>query len=73
LSLHIAILILSTLLKTIGSITGSHFGELLFSTAATIFLVISMFRVWRGEAHRIPPLAEPSKWFNEHIEPRTQG
>src|ERR1051326_3880175 len=73
LSLHIGILIISTVLKTMGAITGSHFGEFLFSTAATVFLIISMIRVWRGEQHRIAPLAEPAKWFNEHIEPRMQG
>ena len=73
LALHIAILILSTILGVVGSISGSDLGSLLFKTAATVFLVISMVRVWRGEPHRIAPLAEPAQWFNEHIEPRTQG
>jgi uncharacterized membrane protein len=73
LALHIAILIIRTILGVVGSITDSHLGTLLFSTAATVFLVISMIRVWRGEPHRIAPLAEPAQWFNEHIEPRTQG
>jgi uncharacterized membrane protein len=73
LSLHIGILILSTILGVVGAISGSNMGSLLFKTAATVFLIISMFRVWRGEPHRIAPLAEPAQWFNEHIEPRTQG
>ncbi len=73
LALHIAILILSTILGVVGTISGSDLGSLLFKTAATVFLVISMIRVWRGEPHRIAPLAEPTQWFNEHIEPRTQG
>ena len=73
LALHIAILILSTILSVVGSISGSNLGSLLFKTAATVFLVISMIRVWRGEPHRIAPLAEPAQWFNDHIEPRTQG
>jgi len=73
LALHIAILILSTILGVVGSLSGSDLGSLLFKTAATVFLVISMVRVWRGEPHRIAPLAEPAQWFNEHIEPRTQG
>ena len=73
LSLHIAILILSTILGVVGTISGSDLGSLLFKTAATVFLIVSMFRVWRGEPHRIAPLAEPAQWFNEHIEPRTQG
>jgi len=73
LSLHISILILSTILGVVGTFSDSHLGSLLFKTAATVFLIISMFRVWRGEPHRIAPLAEPAQWFNEHIEPRTQG
>jgi len=73
LALHIAIILLRTILGVVGSLSDSNLGTLLFSTAATVFLVISMIRVWRGEPHRIAPLAEPAQWFNEHIEPRTQG
>ena len=73
LALHIAILILRTILGVVGALSDSHLGTLLFGTAATVFLIISMIRVWRGEPHRIAPLAEPAQWFNEHIEPRTQG
>ncbi|HJT67397.1 MAG TPA: DUF4870 domain-containing protein [Pyrinomonadaceae bacterium] len=73
LALHIAILLLGTVLSVVGSLSGSDLGSLLFKTAATVFLIISMVRVWRGEPHRIAPLAEPAQWFNEHIEPRTQG
>ena len=70
LSLHIAIIAIQTLFGAIGAVTNSSFGGALFSAAATIFLIISMIRVWKGEPHRIAPLAEPSQWFNEHIEPR---
>src|ERR1051325_6696508 len=73
LSLHIAILILSTILGVVGAISGSDFGSILFRVASIVFLVISMLRVWRGEPHRIAPLAEPAQWFNEHIEPRTKA
>ncbi len=73
LALHIAILILGTVFGVIGSISGSGFGELIFKLATLVFLIISMARVWRGEPHRIAPLSEPAQWFNEHIEPRTQG
>lgn len=73
LALHIAIMLISTILGVVGTIGGSEFGSNLFRVAATVFLVISMVRVWRGEPHRIAPLAEPAQWFNRHIEPRTQG
>jgi len=73
LALHIGILIIHTLFGVIRTITDSSLGSILFSLAAFIFLIISMIRVWKGEPHRIAPLAEPAQWFNEHIEPRNQG
>ena len=73
LTLHIAILICSTILNVITALTGNGFGEWVFGLASTVFLVVSMVRVWRGEPHRIAPVAEPAQWFNEHIEPRSKG
>lgn len=72
LALHIAIIIGETIFGVIGSLTNSGVGGGLFKTAAFIFLLISMIRAWRGESHRIAPLAEPAQWFNRHIEPRDQ-
>jgi uncharacterized membrane protein len=73
LALHIAILVLATMLGVVGDISGTNFGEIVFGIASKVFLVISMIRVWRGESHRIVPLAEPAQWFNRHIEPRSRG
>jgi uncharacterized membrane protein len=73
LALHIAILIVHTLFGVISTITDSSLGGTLFKLAAFVFLIISMIRVGKGEPHQIAPLAEPAKWFNEHIEPRNQG
>lgn len=73
LALHIAFLAISTIFGVVSTVSGSDFGGLLFRAASTVFLIISMIRVWRGEPHRIAPLAEPAQWFNEHIEPRTKG
>jgi len=72
-ALNIAVLLIHTVFKVIGTITGSSFGGFLVWLAALIFFIISMVRVARGEPHRIAPLAEPAQWFNEHIEPRNQG
>jgi len=72
LALHLAILIVETLFRVIGIVSGSSLGRVLFGLAAFIFLIISMIRVSRGEPHRIAPLAEPAQWFNEHIEPRNK-
>ena len=73
LALHIAFLIVHTIFGVISTITDSSLGGTLFKLAAFVFLIISMVRVWKGEPHRIAPLAEPAQWFNEHIEPRNRG
>ena len=72
-ALNIAVLIIHTLFKLIGTITGSSFGGFVVWLAALIFFIVSMVRVAKGEPHRIAPLAEPAQWFNDHIEPRNQG
>ena len=73
LALHIAFLVVQTLFGVVGSITGSSVGGSLFKLASIIFLIISMVRVLKGEPHRIGPLAEPTQWLNEHIDPRNKG
>ncbi|MGI8919633.1 MAG: hypothetical protein ACR2H6_13640 [Pyrinomonadaceae bacterium] len=72
LALHVAILVLQTLFGVLGSITDSSIGGSLFKAAATVFLIISMVRVWKGEPHRIAPISEPAQWFNQRIEPRNK-
>lgn len=73
LALHIAFLVIGTIFSGISLIGGGNLGRGLFDVASTVFLVISMIRVWKGEPHGITPLADPAKWFNDHIEPRNQG
>lgn len=73
LALHVGILIIQTLFGIVGAITDSSMGGNLFKAAATVFLIISMVRVWKGEAHHIAPIAEPGRWFNQHIEPRNKS
>ena len=70
LALHIAIVAGQMLFRAVGAITDSSIGGTLFGLAATIFLIISMIRVWKGEPHNITPLAEPGKWLNRRIESR---
>lgn len=73
LALHLAMLVVQTLFGVVATVTGNSIGGSLFSVAATIFLVISMLRVWKGKPHHIAPIAEPSQWFNQHIEPRNKS
>ena len=43
---------------------------LFFSIGAIVFLIVSMIRVWKGEEHRINPLADATRWLEEQIRPR---
>jgi uncharacterized membrane protein len=69
LALHLAILGVSMLFRFVALASGSGFGGTLFSLAATIFLVVSMIRVWQGKTHHIAPLDEPARWLREKIAP----
>ena len=69
LALQLAILAVSFLFKFVTLASGSGFGAALFSTAATVFLVVSIFRVWQGKPHHIAALDEPARWLSEKIAP----
>jgi uncharacterized membrane protein len=73
LALQIAIAVVQTLFGVVGTITDSGFGGSLFRAAATVFLIVSMVRVWKGKPHHIAPLADATQWFNGHIEPRNKS
>jgi uncharacterized membrane protein len=70
LALQAAIIIISILFTTLTVVTGSSVGAGLFRTASTIFLIISMVRVWKGRPHHIAPVDEVTKWLDEKIKPR---
>jgi uncharacterized membrane protein len=70
LALHASIIAIQLLFQAVAAITGSGAGRTLFGLAAFVFLIISMIRVWKGETHRIAPLAEPAEWLEKHIDPR---
>jgi hypothetical protein len=69
LALNLAILAVSMLFKFVALASGSGFGGALFGTAATVFLIVSIFRVWQGKPHHIAPLDEPARWLGEKIAP----
>ena len=70
LALQIAILIVTGVFGMVTLISGSSFGLGLFRFAATIFLIVSMVRVWKGKPHHIAPLDDATKWLDEKIKPR---
>jgi uncharacterized membrane protein len=70
LALQLAILAISLVLRFLGTLAGSGFGGTLFWLASTIFLIISIIRVWKGETHYLTPLDEATAWLHQRIEPR---
>lgn len=70
LALQAAILILTGVFSFVSLISGSGFGSGIFGAASTIFLIVSMVRVWQGKPHHIAPLDEPAKWLDAKIKPR---
>jgi uncharacterized membrane protein len=69
LALHLAIVAISMLFKFVAFASGSGFGGVIFGLAATIFLIVSMIRVWQGKPHHIAPLDEPARWLGDKIAP----
>ena len=71
LGLHIAFLAISIVLTMLGRLSGvSGVPSSLFSYAAIAFLVYSMVKVWNGQQHRLAPLADITRFFDERIDPR---
>jgi len=62
-----------TLFGVVSAVTDSSIGGSLFWLASLIFLIVSMVRVWKGRPHHVAPITEPSRWLNEHIEPRNKS
>lgn len=69
LALQLAIVAITTLFKFVTFASGSSLGAVIFGTAATVFLVVSMVRVWQGKPHHVAPLEEPARWLDEKITP----
>jgi uncharacterized membrane protein len=70
LALQIAILILTGAFSFVRLISGNGFGSGMFGALATIFLIVSMVRVFKGKPHHIAPLDDARKWLEEKIKPR---
>ena len=66
-ALQILIFLISTALGIISNLADNRIGSGLFWTASTVFLIVSMVRVWKGQPHHIAPLDEPAKWLNDKI------
>jgi hypothetical protein len=70
LALQAAILILTGVFSFVSLISGNGFGSGIFGAASTIFLIVSMIRVWKGKPHHVTALDDATKWLDEKIKPR---
>lgn len=70
LALQLVIIAVSLAFNLVGAITDSGLGGWVFGTAAFVFLIVSMFRVWGGQPHHLAPLDDATRWLNEKIEPK---
>ena len=70
LALQAAILVITGVFGFVTLLSGSSVGGRLFGAAATIFLIVSMIRAFKGRPHHIAALDELTKWLDEKIKPR---
>ncbi|HEV7643816.1 MAG TPA: hypothetical protein VGO50_07750 [Pyrinomonadaceae bacterium] len=68
LAAHIAILLVYVVLGVIGEITNVvKIGSFIFGLVTTIFLVVTMIRIWKGKAAHFESLDGLTNWLNDKI------
>lgn len=80
LALHLVVLVAGLLFRVADFLVSNTLGDFssaalqgiwsLSKLAALVLLVFSMVRVWRESIYRLAPLADATKWLDDHIEPR---
>ncbi len=70
LALQLVILAGSFIFGIVGAMTDSSLGGSIFSLAALVFLIVSMWRVWEGRPHHIAPLDDLTQKLNKKFEPK---
>lgn len=68
LAAHIAIFIISFILKNIGGV--ADVGNWIFLLVTSIMLIIFAIKAWRGKPVHIEPVDDLTEWLEEFIKPR---
>jgi uncharacterized membrane protein len=68
--LQLLVVAITTIFNIVGSITGSNIGGKLFWAASTVFFIVAMIRVWKGEEMHIAATDDAARWLNERINPQ---
>lgn len=71
LAAHIGILIVSAILSSLGNVTDlASLGGKIFTLVATIILIVSAVKAWRGKPVHIEAVDDLTEWFEDKIKPR---
>jgi uncharacterized membrane protein len=68
-ALHVAVLIIGTILRVVGEITNQGIGSFLFSLVITIMMIVWAIKAWKGKPVHIEILDDVTNWFEEKIGP----
>jgi uncharacterized membrane protein len=68
--LHLVTVAITMIFNIVGNITGSNVGGKLFWAASTVFFIVAMIRVWKGEPMHVAAADDAARWLNERINPQ---
>lgn len=66
---HLAIIIISWILNSIGGLTGMEFGNSIFMIVTTVMLVIFAIKAYQGKPIHIEAVDDLTNWLEDKIKP----
>jgi uncharacterized membrane protein len=69
LAAHVAIIVISAVLHSIGNLTGAEFGNSIFGIVTTIMLIIFAIKAWQGKPIHIEAVDDLTNWLEDKIKP----
>ncbi len=71
LAVHLAILIITTILGVVGDVTSvANFGSFIFQVSTMVLLIIWAIKAWRGKPVHIETVDSLTNWLEEKIAPK---
>lgn len=69
LAAHVAIIVISAILNSVGNITGMEFGNIIFWWVTTIMLIIFAVKAFQGKPIHIEAVDDLTNWLEDKIKP----
>jgi uncharacterized membrane protein len=69
LAAHVAIIIISAVLHSVGNLTGAEFGNTLFHWVTNIMLIIFAIKAFQGKPIHIEAVDDLTNWLEDKIKP----